>query len=674
MSQTIQTMKKIASIALALAIGAAMPVYGARKQDNPNNVLSRTITDESIIFPESFEQDTQKLLEGWFLKNYTATDQKYATEEDVDVSDAEIERRLSALPTVIEMPYNQVVRKYIDRYTRQGRKQVAAMLGLSLYYMPIFEQALEARGLPLELKYLPVIESGLDPNAVSKHGATGLWQFMLNSAKGLGMEVNSLVDMRRDPYVSSAKAAEYLKQLYDTYGDWTLAIAAYNCGPTTVNKAIRRAGGEAKDQDFWSIYSYLPAETRGYVPAFIAANYVMNYHNKHRISPVLPTKPLVTDTVAVHNRIHFDQISKVLNIPVEELRMLNPQFRADLIPASVQAPYMIVLPSQQVHAYIMSEDQIKGYNAEQYAQRTNVAVTDNDVAMVEPAAADTQEVTPAPVPAPETPATPTPAAPAPKAAPKVRTVNHTVRAGQSINDVAALYEVTPSQIRQWNGLRRNAVRPGQQLRIETTVTESEVASNTTPAKVEATQTVASRTESAAPAKPTDKKETATADKKGNTSASGKKANSATETAASAKNTGKKNTAATEEDTKTTGKYGKKNTAATEEDTKTTGKYGKNSKNGKKNTADTTAKGKKGRKKSKTQPAAPTSHKVANGDNLYDIAKEHGTTVEALRDANPKLKGDVIQPGDKLNLPKKSKGSSTKSSGKKSSGKSSKKRR
>ena len=338
-----------------VALLAAASLTGFAKTDKNSNVLNlkSSITDSAIVYPESFEADTQKLLEGWFIKNYTATDNRYATEPDAEVSDEEMIKRLSALPTVIEMPYNQIVRSYIDRYTKRGRAQIAAILGLSLYYMPIFEQALEEQGLPLELKYLPVIESGLDPNAVSKHGATGLWQMMLGTAKGLGLEVNSLVDERRDPYVASERAASYLKDLYSAYGDWSLAIAAYNCGPGNVNKAIRRAGGDAKDHDFWSIYNYLSPETRGYVPMFIAANYVMKYYPDHNISPVLPVKPLVMDTIQIAERVHFNQISKVLDIPVEELRILNPQFRADVIPGSVESPYTLILPSQQIHAYLM---------------------------------------------------------------------------------------------------------------------------------------------------------------------------------------------------------------------------------------------------------------------------------------------------------------------------------
>lgn len=340
----------------------------AQKKRNVNDIKT-TITDSSIVFPESYEADTQKMLEGWYMRNYTATDDSYRTREDVPATDAQLRDRLSKLPTVIDMPFNSIVRSYIERYTKRGRAQVAALLGLSLYYMPIFEQALEEEGLPMELKYLPVIESGLDPNAVSKHGAAGLWQFMVGTGKGLGMEVSSLVDERRDPYISSKKAAKYLKDLYNSYGDWSLAIAAYNCGPGAVNKAIRRAGGEEAQKDFWAIYNYLSSETRGYVPMFIAANYVMNNYDKHNISPVLPTKPLVTDTVHICERIHFDQISKVLDIPVEELRVLNPQFRADIIPGNNERHYTLILPSQQINAYLMSEEEIRDYEAEKYARR-----------------------------------------------------------------------------------------------------------------------------------------------------------------------------------------------------------------------------------------------------------------------------------------------------------------
>lgn len=440
---------------------ASLPVMG--QQDKKPNVLDlkSSITDKAIVYPESFETDTQKLLEGWFMKNYTATDNRYATEADANVTDSEITSRLKALPTVVEMPFNQIVRSYIDKYTRDGRAQIAAILGLSLYYMPIFEQALEEQGLPLELKYLPVIESSLDPNAVSKHGATGLWQFMVGTAKGLGLEVNSLVDERRDPYASSERAAAYLKDLYATYGDWSLAIAAYNCGPGAINKAIRRAGGEAKSHDFWSIYEYLTPETRGYVPMFIAANYVMNYYPKHNISPVLPVKPLVTDTIHISERIHFDQISNVLDIPVEELRILNPQFREDIIPGTPENPYTLTLPSQQVHAYILSENDIRNYEPSKYSQRETVEP--GDLASDNLAAADPTQIS-AKEEADEEADIALAASHGKKSV-----VVHKVVAGETLASIAEKYNVTPEDIKKNNNLRRNAVRVGQQLKVSTPV-------------------------------------------------------------------------------------------------------------------------------------------------------------------------------------------------------------
>lgn len=475
-------MKKLALGIIAL-MGVCVAQAQNNAQENRGNVLDlkHSITDSAIVYPESFEADTHKLLESWFIKNYTATDDRYATERNPVVSDQVIIERLGKIPNVIEMPYNQIVRSYIDKYTQEDRAQVPALLGLGLYYNPIFEQALEEQGLPLELKYLPMIESSLDPNAVSKHGAAGLWQFMLATAKGLGMEVNSLVDERRDPYLSSEMAASYLKGLYESYGDWSLAIAAYNCGPGTLNKAIRRAGGDPKDQDFWSIYNYLPEETRGYVPAFIAVNYVMNYYPEHNISPVLPTSPLVMDTIHVTERIHFDQISNVLDIPVDELRILNPQYRADIIPGSVETPRNLILPSQQIHAYLMSEEDIKAYDADKYNVRATVepgegqgdallAVEDTEIWSEPISKKSTNVVTEG----------------------NQQTIIHKVKAGETLTSIAKTYDVTPEAIKETNNLRRSAVRVGQQLKITTSapqaVMESTVAAvtgkNTTSSKTQ----------------------------------------------------------------------------------------------------------------------------------------------------------------------------------------------
>lgn len=582
-------MKKTIFLTIALLAASAASASAAQRAANPNVAdIKTSITDDAIIFPEAFEQDTQKLLEGWYMRNYTATDNNTTAKKDVNVSDDVIKKRLASMPTVIDMPFNSIVRQYIDRYTKQSRQQVSAILGLGLYYMPIFEQALEERGLPLELKYLPVIESALDPNAVSKHGATGLWQLMLATGKGLGLECNSLVDERRDPYVSSKAAADLLKQLYDTYGDWSLVIAAYNAGPGTVNKAIRRAGIDPTKADFWSIYQYLPEETRGYVPMFIAANYVMTYYPQHNISPVLQTKPLVTDTVGVTDRMHFDQIEAVLAIPKEELRILNPQYRTDVIPGSPERPYMLVLPSKQIHAYLMSHDEILSYQAGKYARRT--AAEPGDSFDNEPALA-----------ANDTPAVEAPAATKPAAAPT--SVSHKVAAGETLNSIAAKYGVAAADIRSANNLRRNAVRVGQVLTING-VTAPDKAADRSTAQKEAEQLVAMVAadntpveEPAAPAKAPAQTRQTTQQK--------------AETPAPAKKNTKKETA---QDSK------KKNSTKTQASTK-------------------------------KQKQKQTTHTIKNGENLGRIAKKYGTTVEAIKKANG-MKNDNIRAGATLKIPAK----------------------
>ena len=244
-------------------------------QAQTDNDKEITVTDaqgnqEVIDLPEGMSYELDSLLHQYNAKNYLQPDTNCHYRDVNPVFDKEVYiDRLKRMPTVIEMPYNDVVRQFIDRYSGRLRRSVSYMLGATNFYMPIFEQALETYNLPLELKYLPVIESALNPTAVSRVGATGLWQFMLATGKRYGLKVNSLVDERRDPVKASYAAAHYLSDLYKIYDDWNLVIAAYNCGPDKVNQAIHRAKGNA---DYWNIYPYLPKETRGYVPAFIAAN------------------------------------------------------------------------------------------------------------------------------------------------------------------------------------------------------------------------------------------------------------------------------------------------------------------------------------------------------------------------------------------------------------------
>lgn len=271
-------------------------------------------------------------------------------------------KRLQSIPSVIELTYNSVVRDFISLYTIRRSKLTSLVLGQSDYYFPIFEDALDAEGVPFELKYLPIIESALNPRAYSPAGASGLWQFISSTGRTYGLRINSLIDERRDPIKSSQAAAKYLKHLYSIYEDWTLVIAAYNCGPGNVNKAIRRAGGE---KDYWAIYPYLPKETRGYVPAFIAATYAMNYHQEHNICPKIVERCHYIDTVHVSEKIHLVQIADVLDIDINDLRILNPQFKTDIVPGNV-TECNLILPTDKISQFEMYKNTILAYNVPGY--------------------------------------------------------------------------------------------------------------------------------------------------------------------------------------------------------------------------------------------------------------------------------------------------------------------
>jgi len=350
------------------------------EDDNTNDEDKITVTDkegneEEIEFPEAMTYDLDSLLNLYMSKTYLKESDDcnmrdinpvYTKEDYID--------RLGRIPTVMEMVYNEVVQKFIDRYSGRLRHSISYMLGASNFYIPIFEEALETYQLPLELKYLPIIESALNPKAVSRVGATGLWQFMIGTGKQYGLQVNSLVDERRDPVKSSYAAARYLRDLYKVFGDWNLVIAAYNCGPENINKAIHRNKGE---KDYWQIYPYLPKETRGYVPAFIAANYIMTYYSLHNICPLATKLPAKTDTVMVNKSLHLEQVAAVIGIDIDLLRSLNPMYRRDVIPGATE-PMPLRLPQTEVGKFIDMEDSVYNYRInELLGKRSEVDVKDD---------------------------------------------------------------------------------------------------------------------------------------------------------------------------------------------------------------------------------------------------------------------------------------------------------
>ena len=330
--------------------------------------------DEVIDLPEGMSVSCDSLINEWMAKKYLYPDTT-CTNPDYNptFTTEEYQERLRRLPVVMEMPYNSVVQKFIDQYSGRLRRTVSYALGAGNFYIPIFEEALDYYGLPLELKYLPVIESALEPKAKSPAGAVGLWQFMLATGKRYDLKVNSLIDERQDPYKSSWAAARYLRDLYKIYRDWSLVIAAYNCGPGNVNKAIHRANGV---RDYWTIYPYLPSETRGYVPAFIAANYIMNYYCEHNICPMKTKLPVTTDTVTITRDLHMQQVAELCNIEVEAIKALNPQYRTQLIPGS-SGPMTLCLPTETLNAFIDLKDSVYNYRADELmTRRSNVEVND----------------------------------------------------------------------------------------------------------------------------------------------------------------------------------------------------------------------------------------------------------------------------------------------------------
>ena len=339
------------------------------------SVIDKQGNTEFIDFPEAMTYNLDSLMSLYMSKKYLSMpgDCEMKNENPVFTPEEYIDR-LRRMPTVMEMGYNDIVQRFIDRYMARLRHSVSYMLGATNFYVPIFEEALEAYQVPLELKYLPVIESALNPRAVSRVGATGLWQFMLGTGKQYGLEVNSLVDERRDPVRSSYAAARYLRDLYRIFGDWNLVIAAYNCGPGNINKAIHRSGGE---KDYWRLYPYLPAETRGYVPAFIAANYAMTYYCEHGICPMSTKLPLETDTVVVDRDVHLEQIAKVLDLDIEMLRSLNPQYRRDIVPGATKK-YAIRLPMADTSRFIDMQDSIYSYRTSELLTKRAVVDVNDD--------------------------------------------------------------------------------------------------------------------------------------------------------------------------------------------------------------------------------------------------------------------------------------------------------
>ena len=398
---------------ILLLTGILIPA--TRANDSTNLLMTDTV-ESPIFFDEALAWlDTTECLSDTII---------------TELPDSIYKQRLQALPFVIEVPYNEVVRRYILRYVKHSPRQLAALQRKAEYYFPIFENILAKHDLPYELCYMPVIESALNPQARSHMGATGLWQFMPATGKKYGLEINSLVDERMDPIRSTEAACLFLKNLYGIFQDWNLVIAAYNCGPGNVNKAIHRAGGK---RDFWSIYPFLPSETRGYLPIFIAASYAMNYAQEHGICPADPLPTMAADTIITTRRQHLKQIADNIDIPLAELRRLNPQYPRDIIPGGKS--YAICLPIEKAGMYIDLQDTILAYRAEELIHNRR-----DEIELLHRTSVNGGY--------------------------SINGVTYyKIKEGDTLGGIAKKFRVSVKQLKAWNGLKSDMIRAGKTLKI-----------------------------------------------------------------------------------------------------------------------------------------------------------------------------------------------------------------
>ena len=423
---------KIFLITIILACPAILA-----QQDNKDN--------EELNLPEGMMENTDSLIAAWNMSKFYQID---TLSQLADINpyfeNAVYMDRLKRIPAIMDMTYNDIVQKYIDQYTGRLRHSVSYMLGASNFYVPIFEEALMLHQIPLELKYLPVIESAFNPRARSRVGATGLWQFMAATGKRYGLEINSLVDERCDPIKATYAAARYLKDLYDIFNDWTLVIAAYNCGPNNIIKAIHRAGGE---RDYWKIYPYLPRETRGYVPAFIAANYVMNYYTDHNILPMHVNMSTNTDTIVINKDVKMEKIASVCNIDINELRALNPQYSTSLIPG-YKMECTLRMPQKQILTFIDQQDSIfsdtKGdISIAQQESTSSELLTEKDTNSKRSSSSSRKSSS--------------------RRSSRGRSV--TIRNGQTLSEIAKKNNTTVAKLKRLNGIKGSNIRAGKKIRV-----------------------------------------------------------------------------------------------------------------------------------------------------------------------------------------------------------------
>ena len=402
--------------------------------DSVNNSLLNPYGESELstarpISPEEYTPAvSDSLLSIWYLhKKVNQSEEDYYDMDSVrfesNVPDSIYIARIKQMNSFITLPYNDVVKNYIIKYSEKMPNTIGKILGLCEYYMPIFEEIFCLYDLPLELKAMAVIESALNPLAVSRVGAKGMWQFMYSMTKPYGLHVDSFVDERFDPVKSAHAAAQYLQDSYRIFGDWNLAIASYNCGAGNVSKAIRRSGGK---RGFWDIWPYLPRETRGYGPAFVGALYTMTYYKEHGIKPVPAAMPEHVDTFHINKMLHLKQVSELTGAPLEELKNLNPQYKHEIIPGN-DRDYILRLPYKYTNAFLEYEDSVYRHKADIYFNPVTIKKIKED--------GDGERIV------------------------------YRVKSGDYLGRIASKYGTTVAKIKKWNNLKSNNIRVGQRLII-----------------------------------------------------------------------------------------------------------------------------------------------------------------------------------------------------------------
>ncbi len=412
----------------------SLSLFSIKLKAQDSLLLSPTKTAKDSLFLQEIEKEYHQ-----YLSEKNPIDSSLVLTDfpkgEIPLIDSLIQRQLSDINSPIPLDFNTKVKSFIHLYLNKRRRQLSKVKGLSRYYFPIFEPIFDKEGIPLELKYLAIIESNLNPQAVSRAGATGLWQFMYSTGKRYGLTINSYIDQRRAPIASTQAAAKYLKKLYAIYKDWILVIAAYNCGPGNVNKAIRRTGGK---RNYWEIYHYLPKETRSYVPAFMAINYIFHYYNDFKIPEKPSELPTLTDTLEINQLLHFEQITKVAHIKKSILTSLNPQYKHYIIPANKKQSYPLILPQEEVSTFLDKEAAIFSYKRKKYFPKNKITA---------PIASNSKSYF------------------SPKNKKNYALIKYTIQSGDNLGYIASWFNVSLRELKRWNDLYRNRIRAGKKIRI-----------------------------------------------------------------------------------------------------------------------------------------------------------------------------------------------------------------